>query len=94
VAACFGSLLFWWDRRRESAIGVAGSVAMLTSGSLIVVANYAVFGVYFPIPGRYGLSLLPILGLAVAARLQRFPATLLVGALAAASAVYAAATLL
>jgi hypothetical protein len=94
LTACFGSLVYWWDARRESAIGVAGSLAMLASGSLLVVANYAVFGVYFPIPGRYGLSLLPILGLAVAARLRHFPAIFLVGALAAASVIYAAATLL
>jgi hypothetical protein len=94
LAACFGPLLFRRSLRPEDAMGVAGAVTMLTAGSVLTLANFAVFGVFFPIPGRYGLSLLPTLGLALAVRLRGFPAVHLTGALAVASVIYAGAALL
>ena len=94
LAACFGPLMFRRSLSPRNALGIAGAVAMLSAGSVLAAANLLVFGVFFPIPVRYGLSLVPLVGLALAARLRRSPAIYLAGTLALASVAYAATSLL
>ena len=90
IAGSFGGMLGAGRPGPPRGMGVAAALAMVLGGIAFTLINYFVAGVFFPIPPRYGLSLLPILGLALGAALERLPALLTIGALAAVSAgVYA-----
>jgi hypothetical protein len=54
------------------ALAIAGGAATLAYGPLLTVVNYVTAGVYFGIPARYGLSLVPGM-LAVAGTAVRTP---------------------
>jgi hypothetical protein len=77
----------WITGRRDEAeaLGVVGGVAMATSGPLLAVANFVILGIYFGIPTRYGLSLMPLLAVATGALLRRPVVLWAAGLLAAGS---------
>jgi hypothetical protein len=62
VAAPFRDVLP--ERRRASAAGLA---TLLLAGPLLVALNYIQLSWYFPIPARYGLSVMPFVSVAIGA---------------------------
>jgi hypothetical protein len=78
---------------RVGALGVSLLTLMFLAGPLLVLYLYVHSNVYFEIPSRYGLSMMP-LGMAIAAAaLVRRPARIVVGAFAVVHAAQLAALL-
>jgi hypothetical protein len=70
VAACFWPLLSGTlNQRRELLAGAAG-LTMILGGVVSFLANYALLGVGIDVSPRYGLSLVPALGLALASAIR------------------------
>ena len=94
IATCLGPVFSMTRLERAQKIAVAGAVTMLAGGVTLTLANVLLVSQAVAIPFRYGLSLLPLLGvgLAVATR-SRIPRVVL-GTLAGASALVTAAALL
>lgn len=69
AAALVGGSLRARVRGRLSMVAVAGSVALLSAGPLIILANYLRSGWYFSIPSRYGLGALPAVAVVLAGQM-------------------------
>lgn len=85
IAAAFG--VFLWRVRvgRTEAWAMASGIVMLTGGMALTLANFLTERIFFPIPARYGLGLLPMLSLGLGGALRRPTVLWLVTALAAVS---------
>lgn len=86
LGASLGAVALAGRGSRLAAFGAATLLLMAATGPLLVAVNYVSFRAYVPIPPRYGLSIVPALGVVLAGLLQKPPVTALVGALAAGSA--------
>lgn len=94
VAACIWPLLAGTFRDRKDALAASGGLAMLVGGMLFATTNFVLFGATYGISPRYGLSLVPALGLAVAGSLRWRGSVWAVGVLAALTATVTLLTLL
>jgi hypothetical protein len=56
---------------RAEALGVSAIVCVAATGPVLTITNYVFQGSYFGIPARYGISLLPVLGVSLALSLQK-----------------------
>lgn len=56
---------------RTEALGIAAFVAMVVTGPLFVISNYFSLGMFASIPGRYALSVVPVLAVVLALSLRK-----------------------
>jgi hypothetical protein len=94
IAVCLGPFFSLTKLDRVHRIAVAGGATMLAGGMILTVANLLLNSQIVAIPFRYGLSLLPLLGIGLAAATRSRAPRLVLGALAGASALVSAAALL
>jgi hypothetical protein len=94
IAACLGPVFSLTRLERVHRIAVAGAVTMLAGGVILTLANLLLISQAVAIPFRYGFSLLPLLGIGLAAATRSRVLRVILGTLAGASALVTAAALL
>ena len=83
VALLVGALIVHRTRKPTGALSAALIAVMITSGPLLVLYLYVHSSVYFEIPSRYGLAMMPAAMAVAATALGARPVRWAVGALAA-----------
>lgn len=86
IGASFGAFLGANRLDVPRLLGLASAAAMILAGVGLTLGNYVLEGIFFPLPPRYGLSLVPLLGLALSFGLRSRFAAAIGGVAAAVSA--------
>jgi hypothetical protein len=74
IGACLSPLLAGRLQGRTDRLAGAAAIGLIASPVVFFLTNYFLFGIEFDIPQRYGLSLVPALGVGLAAALRWRPA--------------------
>jgi hypothetical protein len=85
IVAAFGPVLYLARPGRAASLGISGGIAMLAGGFLLGLAYLLLLGISFDLPARYGLSLIPLIGISLGSALSSRVSLWVVGVLAAAS---------
>jgi hypothetical protein len=88
LGTCIGLATLSRRRSRWEAIAVGALAIMFLGGPLLTMTNYLFARVFFVIPPRYGLSLIPALFILFAASLQKKPILIVVGFFTLAAGAY------
>ena len=82
IGSAFGTAAWAATRSQQRRLGAATTTTMLLSGPLVAGAMWLQGGVFFELPARYGLAMMPALGVTVALSLRGRLLTIAVGSLA------------
>ena len=70
VAACIGSVIYMRGVGQLESLALSGAATMLAGGPVLLIAIFLSQRVFIPLPSRYGLSFMPVLGAVVALSLR------------------------